>query len=87
VTAQDALLALGAAYFDSQAVRSSIFRNQQVAVFLNLGAAKTGYIAPAGVGFVHIDSANIHVQVPELFFFAFTGVVLCSPPSACCHLR
>jgi hypothetical protein len=66
VTAQDALLALGAAYFDPQTVRSSIFRNQQVAVFLNLGAAKTGYVAPAGVGFVHIDLANIHVQVPQL---------------------
>ena len=66
VTAQDALLALGAAYFDPQTVRSSIFQNQQVAVFLNLGAAKTGYVAPAGVGFVHIDLANIHVQVPQL---------------------
>jgi hypothetical protein len=59
------LLALGAAYFDPQTVRS-IFRNQQVAVFLNLGAARTGYVAPAGVGFIHIDLANIHVRVPQL---------------------
>jgi hypothetical protein len=66
ITAQDALLALGAAYFDPQTVRSSFFRNQQVAVFLNLGAARTGYVAPAGVGFIHIDLANIHVRVPQL---------------------
>jgi hypothetical protein len=66
MTAQDALLALGAAYFDPQTVRVSIFRNQQVAVFLNLGAAKTGYVAPAGVGFIHIDLANIHNRVPQL---------------------
>ena len=43
-----------------------LFRNQQVAVFLNIGAARTGYVAPAGVGFIHIDLANIHARVPQL---------------------
>jgi hypothetical protein len=66
ITAQDALLALGAAYFDPQTVRSSVFRNLQVAVFLNLGGARTGYVAPAGVGFFHIELANTHVRVPQL---------------------
>jgi Apea-like HEPN len=67
VSAQDALLALGASYFDPQAMRSSFFRNQQVAVFLNLGAASTGYVAPAGTaGLIEIELANIHVQVPRL---------------------
>jgi hypothetical protein len=66
IAAQDALLALGAAYFDPRTVQSSIFQHQQVALFLNLGATETGYVAPAGVGFIHIDLANIHVQVPQL---------------------
>lgn len=66
ISAQDALLALGASYFDPQTVRSSFFRNLQVAIFLNLGAERTGYVAPAGIGFVEIDLANIHVRVPQL---------------------
>ena len=67
ITAQDALLALGAAYFDPQTLRSSPFQSLQVAVFLNLGTGWPGYVAPAGVGFFHIDLANIHVRVPQLF--------------------
>jgi hypothetical protein len=67
ITAQDAVLALGGAYFDPQMLRLSFFKNLQVAVFLNLGETKTGYVAPAGVGnFIHIDLANIHVRVPQL---------------------
>jgi hypothetical protein len=66
ITAQDALLALGANYFDPQAVRASIFQNQQVAVFLNLGASRTGHVAPAGIGFINIELANMHDQVPRL---------------------
>jgi hypothetical protein len=58
ISAQDALLALGAAYFDPQAIRSSIFQNQQVAVFLNLGTSQGGHVAPAGTGIPNIDLAK-----------------------------
>jgi hypothetical protein len=44
VAAQDALLSLGAAYFDPQTVRS-IFRHEQVAVFLNLMWRRLGGLA------------------------------------------
>jgi hypothetical protein len=67
VTVQDPLLTLGAAFFDPQTVRSPIFNNQQVAVFLNIGAVKkTGYVAPASIGVFNVDLANIHVRVPRL---------------------
>ncbi|HVR55651.1 MAG TPA: hypothetical protein VMT72_02340 [Pseudolabrys sp.] len=66
ISAQDALLALGATYFDPQAIRSSIFQNQQVAVFLNLGTPQGGYVAPAGTGLPNIDLANTHVKIPQL---------------------
>lgn len=65
--AQDALLALGASYFDPQTVRS-VFRNQQIAVFLNIGIARTGHVAPAGVGAIQIDLANVHVHMPQRLF-------------------
>jgi hypothetical protein len=67
VSSQDALLALGGGFFDPQTVRSSIFENQQVAMFLNIGASKHGYVAPSGIGFIqHIELANLHVRVPRL---------------------
>jgi hypothetical protein len=45
----------------------SVFRGQQqIAVFLNIGTDRIGYVAPAGVGVIHIDMANIHVRVPQL---------------------
>lgn len=42
VSAQDALLSLGATFFDPQTLRSTIFRNQQIAVFLKIGPTKGG---------------------------------------------
>ena len=58
IAAQDALLALGAAYFDPQTVRS-IFRNQQAAVFLNLAEARTG-VCRAGRGWLHSQRFSQH---------------------------
>jgi hypothetical protein len=67
ISAQDALLALGGPFFDPQTVRSAIFQKQQIAIFLNIGATKQGYVAPAGIGFIqHIDLANTHERVPGL---------------------
>lgn len=65
VSAQDPFLALGASYFDPRSVQS-MFQSSQVAVFLNMGELKTGFVAPGGFGVIEIDLANIHVRVPQI---------------------
>ena len=67
VSAQDALLALGAAFFDPQTVRS-LFRNQQVIRLSTQSRRGLDGLCCAcrHVGFIPRDLANIHVRVPQL---------------------
>ena len=68
VSAQSFLLAAGAPFFDTRSLYmlSSVIQTHKVAVFLNLGAGKTGFVAPGGVGPLLIDVAGIHERVPNL---------------------
>src|SRR5260370_33014058 len=45
---------------------SGVIQPHRVAVFLNLGTGKDGFIAPSGMGALQIDFANIHERVPGL---------------------
>jgi Apea-like HEPN len=66
VYAQDTLFALGGPFSDPRALRSLI-QCLQVAIFLNAGSSRFGFVAPAGSGPITMDLANAHVRVPRLF--------------------
>jgi hypothetical protein len=68
VSAQSILLAAGAPFFDTRSLYmlSSVIQTHRVAVFLNLGTSKAGFVAPAGMGPLLIDVAGIHERVPNL---------------------
>lgn len=80
VAVQDPLLALGAPFFDSKPV-TSFLQSLQVAVFLNMGERRGGFVTPTGHGPIAIDLASAHERVPralrelkELYAFeAFDG--------------
>jgi hypothetical protein len=63
---QDPLLSLGAQYFDPQTMRSPIFQFEQVAIFLNLGLAEMGYVAPSRRSGFNVNLGTLHLQVPQL---------------------
>lgn len=68
VSAQSILLAAGSPFFDTRSLYmlSGVIRTHRVAVFLNLGADKAGFVAPGGMGPLLIDFAGIHERVPGL---------------------
>lgn len=68
VSAQSILLAAGAPFFDTRSLYmlSSVIQTHRVAVFLNLGIGKLGFVAPGGMGPLLIDVAGIHERVPNL---------------------
>jgi hypothetical protein len=68
VSAQSILLAAGSPFFDTRSLYmlSAVIETHRVAVFLNLGTARAGFVAPGGVGPLLIDFANIHERVPAL---------------------
>jgi hypothetical protein len=65
VSVQDPLLALGAPFVDLRRLRS-IIQYHQVAVFLNLGPDRKGFVAPAVPGWLEIDLTNAHERIPKL---------------------
>lgn len=68
VSAQSVLLAAGSPFFDTRSLYmlSGVVKTHRVAVFLNLGAGKGGFVAPSGTGPLMIDFARIHERVPGL---------------------
>ena len=65
VAVQDPLLTLGAPFFDPRPLRS-LLETTQVAVFLNMGGPRNGFVAPTGLGFPTLDLVNAHVRVPQV---------------------
>ena len=65
LTAQDPFVTLGAPFFDPQVMRN-VFWRQQVAIFLNIDPKGFGFVAPAGVGGIHVDWTNAHLRVRVL---------------------
>lgn len=68
VSAQSILLTAGSPFFDTRSLYmlSGVVKTHRIAVFLNLGATKGGFVAPSGMGPVLIDFAGIHERVPSL---------------------
>lgn len=68
VSAQSILLAAGSPFFDTRSLYmlAGVIKTHRVAVFLNLGTGKGGFIAPSGMGPLLIDFASIHERVPGL---------------------
>jgi hypothetical protein len=68
VSAQSALLALGAPFFDPRPLQmlSGVMKTHRVAVFLNLGADRGGFVAPGGTGPLLINLGGINNRVPGL---------------------
>lgn len=68
VSAQSALLALGSPFFDPRPLQmlSSVIRTHRVAIFLNIGADKEGFVAPGGMGPLIIELGGINERVPLL---------------------
>ena len=68
VSAQSVFVALGAPFFDTRSfsMLSSIVKTHRVAVFLNMGARKEGFVAPGGMGPLLVDIAGIHERVPRV---------------------
>ena len=68
VSAQSILLAAGSPFFDTRSLYmlSSVIKTHRVAVYLNLGTGKIGFVAPGGMGPLLIDVAGIHERVPNL---------------------
>jgi hypothetical protein len=68
ISAQSSLLALGAPFFDTRSLYmlSGLIKTHRVAVFLNLGTDKGGFVAPGGMGPLSIDFAGAHERVPAL---------------------
>lgn len=66
VSAQIPLVALGAPFFDARPLASFV-RSQQIAVFLNLGPERQGFVAPRGSSpqLVTVDLANAHERIPK----------------------
>lgn len=65
ISAQAPLLALGAPFFDPRSV-ASIVQAFHVAIFLNIGRDKKGFVAPTGIGEFRIDLAHIYTRVPNI---------------------
>jgi hypothetical protein len=61
---QHILVAFGAPRLDPRLL-SRILGAGTVAVFLNVGVSKRGFVAPATVGYLQIDLANAHKRIPE----------------------
>lgn len=68
VSVQSALLALGAPFFDPRPLQmlSGVMKTHRVAVFLNLGADKGGFVAPGGTGPLLINLGGMNNRVPGL---------------------
>jgi hypothetical protein len=68
VSAQSVLLALGAPFFDTRSLQmlSGVIKTHRVAVFLNIGARRQGFVAPGATGPLMIDVAGIHDRVPGI---------------------
>lgn len=68
LSAQSILLAAGSPFFDTRSLYmlSGVIKTHRVAVFLNLGADKGGFVAPGGTGPLFIDLARIHERIPGL---------------------
>lgn len=65
VSAQDPLVTLGGPFSPTRPLEL-VCQNSQVAVFLNAGSNRFGFVAPAGSRLKPIDMANAHVRVPQL---------------------
>jgi len=63
---QTPLVALGAPFFDPRPLGSFI-SSHQIAVFLNLGSERAGFVSPAGSGpgLMSVDLANAHERIPN----------------------
>ncbi len=63
---QTPLVALGAPFFDPRSLGSFI-NSQQIAVFLNLGSERGGFVSPAGSSpaLLSVDLANAHERIPN----------------------
>lgn len=68
VSAQSVLLALGAPFFDTRSLQmlSGVIKTHRVAVFLNIGVHRQGFVAPGGTGPLLVDVAGIHDRVPRI---------------------
>jgi hypothetical protein len=68
VSAQSVFVALGAPFFDTRSfsMLSGIVKTHRVAVYLNMGARKQGFVAPGGMGPLLVDVAGIHERVPRV---------------------
>jgi hypothetical protein len=68
VSAQSVLVALGAPFFDTRSLSmlSGVIKTHRVAIFLNMGARKQGFVAPGGMGPLLVDIAGIHERVPRV---------------------
>lgn len=68
VAAQSVLLTLGAPFFDTRSIQmlSGVIKTHRVAVFLNIGAHRQGFVAPGGIGPLLLDVAGIHERVPSI---------------------
>ena len=65
VSVQEPLLVLGGPFLDPAAV-SLFIQSMRIAIFLNFGDERGGFVASAGQGSVAIDLANAHERVPRL---------------------
>jgi hypothetical protein len=68
VSVQSALLTLGAPFFDPRPLQmlSGVFRAHRVAVFLNLGEEKAGFVAPGGTGPLLINLGGMNERIPSV---------------------
>jgi hypothetical protein len=68
VSAQSVLLALGAPFLDTRPLQmlSGVIKTRRVAVFLNIGTHRQGFVAPGGMGPLLLDVAGVHERVPRI---------------------
>lgn len=66
VSVQSIPLALGAPFFDMRSLQmlSGVIKTHRVAMFLNIGSSRKGFVAPSGTGPLMVDLAGIHERVP-----------------------
>lgn len=65
ISAQDALLTMGGPFVDPRDF-ASVIQAMQIAVFLNFGSERGGFVAPAGHGPMAVDLANAHERIPTI---------------------
>lgn len=65
VASQDVLLTMGAPLFDLRTL-TPFFESMRIAIFLNIGSERGGFVAPSSNGPLVVDLVNAHKRNPQI---------------------